>query len=54
MLAKYDDDFDRLLQQRADVNRRLQSAADLKDPRAIDRLVDEVRIEKSKQNGRQR
>ncbi len=42
ILSKYDDDFDKLLQQRADVMRRLDAAKSIKDPRAIDRLIDEA------------
>ena len=42
VLAKYDDEIDKLLQQRVDVHRRLQTADQLKDPKAQDRLVDEA------------
>ncbi len=42
VLAKYDDEIDKLLQQRVDVHRRLQTADQLKDPRAQDRLIDEA------------
>jgi hypothetical protein len=42
VLAKFDDEFDKLLMARIDLQRRLQSAADLKDPRAIDKLIDEA------------
>jgi hypothetical protein len=42
VLAKYDDELDRLLQQRADIERRLKGAADIKDPRALDKLIDEA------------
>jgi hypothetical protein len=42
VLAKYDDEIDKLLQQRIDVNRRLKAADQIKDPRAQDRLVDEA------------
>jgi hypothetical protein len=42
VLAKYDDEIDKLLQQRVDVNRRLATADQLKDPKAQDRLVDEA------------
>lgn len=41
-LAKWDDEFDRLLQQRADLEKRLRAAASIKDPRALDKLVDEA------------
>lgn len=42
VLAKYDDELDRLLQQRADIERRLKAADTIKDPRALDKLVDEA------------
>jgi hypothetical protein len=42
VLAKYDDEIDKLLQQRVDVHRRLTTADQLKDPKAQDRLVDEA------------
>jgi len=42
VLAKYDEDFDKLLQQRADLEQRLKAAGDIKDPRAIDKLVDDA------------
>ena len=42
VLAKYDDEIDKLLQQRVDVQRRLATADQLKDPKAQDRLVDEA------------
>jgi hypothetical protein len=42
VLAKYDDEIDKLLQQRVDVHRRLATADQLKDPRAQDRLIDEA------------
>jgi hypothetical protein len=42
LLARYDDDFDKLLEQRVDVQRRLKRADAMKDPRAIDRLIDEA------------
>lgn len=42
VLARYDDEIDRLLQQRVDVHRRLRGADQLRDPRAQDRLVDEA------------
>jgi hypothetical protein len=41
-LAKWDDEFDRLLQQRADIEKRLKGADAIKDPRALDKLVDEA------------
>ena len=42
VMAKYDDELDRLLQQRADIERRLKAADDVKDPRALDKLIDEA------------
>ncbi|MDB4954230.1 MAG: hypothetical protein JWO36_1799 [Myxococcales bacterium] len=41
VLAKYDAEFEKLLIARADLNRRLQKAAEL-DPKAIDKLIDEA------------
>jgi len=41
-LARYDDETDRLLQKRVDVQRRLRHAEALRDPRAVDRLIDEA------------
>lgn len=41
-LARYDDETDRLLQKRVDVQRRLRRADTMRDPRAIDRLIDEA------------
>lgn len=41
VLAKWDDEIDRLLAQRVDLQRRLDQAAQLRDPRAIDRLIDD-------------
>jgi hypothetical protein len=41
-LARYDDETDRLLQKRVDVQRRLRRADAMRDPRAIDRLIDEA------------
>jgi hypothetical protein len=40
MLSHYDDEFDKLLQEHADLQKRLDSAGELKDPRAIDKLID--------------
>ncbi len=42
MLARYDDETDKLLEKRVDVQRRLRHADSLKDPRAIERLIDEA------------
>jgi len=42
VLSKYDDVFDKLLQQRADLERQLKAVDAMKDPRAIDKLVDEA------------
>ncbi len=42
VLSRYDDDFDKLLEQRVDVQRRLRRADTVKDTRAINRLIDEA------------
>jgi hypothetical protein len=42
VLAKYDDVFDKLLQARTDLERRLKNADALRDPRAVDKLIDEA------------
>jgi Spy/CpxP family protein refolding chaperone len=42
VLSKYDDQLEQLLITRADVMRRLRNVADLKDPKAIDKLIDEA------------
>jgi len=42
VMAKYDDELDRLLVQRADIERRLKASGDIKDPRALDKLIDEA------------
>jgi len=42
LLAKFDDEFDKLLQARMDILRRLQSSGEMKDPRAVDRVIDEA------------
>lgn len=42
VLAKYDDELDRLLQQRADIERRLKTSDTIKDPRTLNTLVDEA------------
>jgi hypothetical protein len=41
-LARYDDETDRLVHKRVDVQLRLRRADALRDPRAIDRLIDEA------------
>jgi len=41
-LKKYDDEFDKLLQQRMDIQRRLEGAGDLKDPKETEKLIDEA------------
>lgn len=41
LLARYDDDFDKLLEQRVEVQRRLKRVAS-QDPRAVDRVIDEA------------
>jgi hypothetical protein len=42
LLSRYDDDFDKLLEQRVNVQRRLKYVDTLRDPRAVDRLIDEA------------
>jgi len=42
LLARYDDEIDKLLEKRVDLQRRLHRADALRDPRAIDRLIDEA------------
>ena len=39
-LARYDDETDRLLQNRVDVQRRLRRAETMRDPREVERLID--------------
>jgi len=41
-LAKYDDEFDKLLTARADIQKRLDGAGSLKDAKAVDKLIDEA------------
>src|SRR5262245_53501141 len=41
-LAKFDGEFDKLLQQRIDIQSRLEAAGDAKDPKAVDKLIDEA------------
>jgi hypothetical protein len=41
-LAKFDDEFDKLLLARADLQRRLEGAGTMNDPKAVDKLVDEA------------
>ena len=42
VLEKYDDQFDRLLRDRADLVKRLANVGAMKDPRAIDKLIDDA------------
>jgi hypothetical protein len=42
LLSRYDDDFDKLLEQRVNVQRRLKYVDTIKDPRTVDRLIDEA------------
>jgi hypothetical protein len=42
VLARYDDETDKLLERRADVQRRLRRPEGLRDPRLVDRLIDEA------------
>jgi hypothetical protein len=42
LLARYDDETDRLLEKRGEVQRRLRRAEAMRDPRVVDRLIDEA------------
>lgn len=42
LLSRYDDETDKLLEKRLDMQRRLQRASSMQDPRVIDRLIDEA------------
>ncbi|HEX4423144.1 MAG TPA: hypothetical protein VH165_34740 [Kofleriaceae bacterium] len=42
MLARFDDETDKLLQKRVDVMRRMRHVDTLRDPRAIEHLIDEA------------
>jgi Spy/CpxP family protein refolding chaperone len=42
LLSKYDDEFDKLLVARVDLEKRLQTAGDSSDGKAIDKLIDEA------------
>jgi hypothetical protein len=41
-LGRYDDESDKLLERRVDLQYRLRQAESLRDPRALDRLIDEA------------
>lgn len=40
VLARYDDEIDKLLERRIELQRRLRRASSERDPRAVDRLID--------------
>ena len=42
VLGRYDDEFDRLLVARAELQRRLGGADQMKDPKALQKLIDEA------------
>jgi len=42
VLSRYDDEIDKLLEKRVEVQRRLQHADTMRDAKALDRLVDEA------------
>jgi hypothetical protein len=42
LLARYDDEFDKLLGARADLQKRLVTADQIKDPKQIDKLIDDA------------
>lgn len=44
VLARYDDETDRLLQKRGDIQRRLRRADTLHDARAVERLIEEALV----------
>src|SRR5688572_31719682 len=41
-LQKYDDEFDKLLLARADIQRRLMASESITDPKQLDKLIDEA------------
>jgi hypothetical protein len=42
VLAKFDNEFDKLLQERMDIQRRLQSVGSVRDAKVVDKLIDEA------------
>jgi hypothetical protein len=42
VLSRYDDEIDRMLEKRRDLQQRLQQVSDGRDPRAVDRLIDDA------------
>jgi hypothetical protein len=42
LLSKFDNEFDKLLQERVDIQRRLDAAGTVKDAKAVDKLIDEA------------
>jgi hypothetical protein len=42
LLARYDDETDRLLEKRVEIQRRLRRAEAIRDPRTVDRLIDDA------------
>lgn len=42
VLARYDDEIDKLLERRIEIQRRLRRAHTQRDPRTVDRLIDEA------------
>jgi hypothetical protein len=42
VLAKFDNEFDKLLAARMDIQRRLDAAGSVKDPKVVDKLIDEA------------
>jgi hypothetical protein len=44
LLSRYDDEIDKLLEKRADVQRRLAQVEPRSEPRAIDRLIEEALV----------
>lgn len=42
MLARFDDEIDKLLQRRVELQRKLRRADTIRDPRQVERLIDDV------------
>lgn len=42
LLSKFDDEFEKLLVARADIQRRLQTSGSITDPKVLDKLIDEA------------
>src|SRR3954454_17154420 len=42
LLAKFDDEFEKLLVARADLQRRLEASGSITDPKVLDKLIDDA------------